>query len=271
MNRDRDILTKVLHLQTGPPVDIRAIAKELGINLWESRSLPENVVGKLTNDPKKAGSSGFSIVVRTQDSLARKRFTIAHEIGHFFLHLHLLVDGEIVDTADNSKVVRELYRSNLTNTMEARASDVAADILVPWKLLAPLINKRASELSALFQVSREVIEIRLATPIARRLKRGVLVSPALEAEFKELVEKWHRDTRHTSSIGKMIGHPAYRRIIGIGRNVLPLLFKELSEHPDHWLVALNAITREDPAPAGSTFSEAVGAWLAWGRERGYLN
>jgi hypothetical protein len=68
----------------------------------------------------------------------------------------------------------------------------------------------------------------------------------------------------------MTAHPSYRRIMGMGREALPLLLRELSERPDHWLVALNAITGEDPAPEGGTFTEAVHAWLAWGAEKGYL-
>lgn len=90
------------------------------------------------------------------------------------------------------------------------------------------------------------------------------------AEFRAHVEKWHKDTRHTSSLVKMTSHPSYLRIIGMGREVLPLLFRELRDHSDHWLVALNAITGEDPAPTGSTFNEAVEAWLAWAKERAYL-
>ncbi len=68
----------------------------------------------------------------------------------------------------------------------------------------------------------------------------------------------------------MVMHPSYLRIIGMGRDILPLLFKEVDERPDHWLVALNAITGQDPAPIGSTFDEAVAAWLGWGRKYGYL-
>jgi hypothetical protein len=68
----------------------------------------------------------------------------------------------------------------------------------------------------------------------------------------------------------MIAHPSYLRIIGMGPVILPFLFKELKERPDHWLVALNSITGKDPAPIGSTFDMAVEAWLRWGREHGYL-
>jgi hypothetical protein len=69
---------------------------------------------------------------------------------------------------------------------------------------------------------------------------------------------------------KMITHPSYRRIMGMGREILPLVFQELKERPDHWLIALNAITGEDPVPADSKFNDAVDAWLAWGAEKGYL-
>jgi hypothetical protein len=56
----------------------------------------------------------------------------------------------------------------------------------------------------------------------------------------------------------------------MGREGLPLLLEELSKQPDHWLVALNAITGIDPVPTGATFKEAVDAWLEWGRKKGYL-
>lgn len=93
---------------------------------------------------------------------------------------------------------------------------------------------------------------------------------SLELEFRELVDKWRKDTQHTSSIKRMVSHLAYKRIIEMGHDVLPLLFRELKVHRDHWLVALNAITGEDPVPEGANFTEAVDAWLTWGREKGYL-
>jgi type I restriction enzyme S subunit len=93
----------------------------------------------------------------------------------------------------------------------------------------------------------------------------------LGLEFRGLVDKWRKDTQHTSSLTKMIAHPSYKRIIEMVRAVLPLLFAELEARRDHWLFALNAITGKDPAPKDSTFAEAVDAWLTWGREKGYLS
>ena len=93
---------------------------------------------------------------------------------------------------------------------------------------------------------------------------------ALELKFRKLVDKWRKDTQHTSSVKKMIEHPSYKWIIGMGRDVLPLLLRELNAHRDHWLVAFNAITGEDPAPEDATFTEAVEAWLEWGKKKGLL-
>jgi hypothetical protein len=94
---------------------------------------------------------------------------------------------------------------------------------------------------------------------------------SLEDEFRRLVKEWRNATCHTSSLTKMVTNSSYLRIIGLGEKAIPLVLRELEARPDHWLVALHALTGEDPAPEGSTFTEAVHAWLEWGRERGYLS
>jgi hypothetical protein len=126
------------------------------------------------------------------------------------------------------------------------------------------------EKTAAAQGKRALPAIKNAHPASERsLGASLGPQPSLESEFQAQAEQWRRETLHTSSLTRMVMHPSYLRIIGMGRGVLPFLFKELSQRPDHWLVALNAITGEDPAPADSTFDEAVTAWLDWGRKHGY--
>lgn len=125
-------------------------------------------------------------------------------------------------------------------------------------------------------VARRAPRIKLARQFYRRLaewnslSNSLIVEDALERSFREQAGRWRTETRHWSSILKMIAHPAYLRIIGMGPAVLPLLLRELQNSSDHWLIALNAITGEDPASPDSTFAEAVEAWLSWGRNEGYL-
>lgn len=93
---------------------------------------------------------------------------------------------------------------------------------------------------------------------------------SVDDEFNFHAFQWRRETKHVSSLSKMVLHPSYLRIIGMGRPALPLLLRELEKNRGHWLVALNAIEGKDHAPPGSTFNQAVDAWISWGRQQGYL-
>jgi hypothetical protein len=71
---------------------------------------------------------------------------------------------------------------------------------------------------------------------------------------------------------KMVMHPKYQRIIGMGPAVLPLLFRELQKNPDHWFWALQAITDEDPTRPEDLgdVPKMAASWLKWAEEKGYL-
>ncbi len=105
---------------------------------------------------------------------------------------------------------------------------------------------------------------------AWKLLRAPRVDSGLEQTFRELAEEWYKDTRTAPSVSRMVMHPAYLRIIWMGRKAIPLLLRELERTRDHWLVALYAVTGEDPAPKEANFDEAVDAWLAWGRREGHI-
>jgi hypothetical protein len=138
--------------QSRPPVDVGGLARALGLNLWESSSLPNSVSGKLFRDATNGGPSGYSVVVRARDPFVRKRFTVAHEVAHYLLHRDLFKQ-ELVDDA--------LYRSGLSTKEEAEANRVAADILMPWHLLSPVSGQPFDQLASMFQVSEQAMRIRL--------------------------------------------------------------------------------------------------------------
>ena len=142
----------IRRLQPSAPVDITAIAKVLGLAVWEKSDLPSGIAGKLLRDDKHGGTGNFSIIVRAQDPFARKRFTVAHEIAHYLLHRNLFV-RELIDDA--------LYRSGLSTSVEAEANGLAADLLMPWHLLTPLADRPVPDLAALFGVSQQAMSIRL--------------------------------------------------------------------------------------------------------------
>ena len=85
--------------------------------------------------------------------------------------------------------------------------------------------------------------------------------------FEELALSWSSATAHLSSPAKLIEHPAYRQIIGLGPAVLPLILRDLAHTNRFWFPALNAITGENPIPddAAGDVERMTAAWIEWGR------
>ena len=109
-------------------------------------------------------------------------------------------------------------------------------------------------------------ERRIAEASEREIDEGLRVA------FEELALSWSSETAHLSSPMKVIAHPAYRQIIGLGPPVLPLLLRDLKETRRFWFPALNAITGENPVPADAAgdIRGMAEAWIEWGRERGLM-
>ncbi len=132
------------------PVDVRALAKKLGIRVSDE-DLGPDISGKIERDRE----NGFSISVNARHSETRRRFTLAHEIAHYVLHRNKIGDGIIDDG---------LYRSSRGDAIERQANNYAASILMP----APLVGekwrggmKTAGDLAREFNVSTAVAGIRI--------------------------------------------------------------------------------------------------------------
>lgn len=93
---------------------------------------------------------------------------------------------------------------------------------------------------------------------------------AIRHKFASLVDVWLNDTLLSSSIDEICTHPAYQQIIGFGKQAIPLILDEVGAGGNHWGWALSAITGEDPAEGLDSLERSSAAWLAWGRERGYV-
>lgn len=100
-------------------------------NNWSLRihtcDLSRLASGRSTDDPvygfifKKDKDKVVYIGLNQKDSLVRQRFTLAHELGHYVLHM---------DYGKNS--YQEIYtRSNESSTQEVEANYFAAELLMP--------------------------------------------------------------------------------------------------------------------------------------------
>src|ERR1017187_2120321 len=73
------------------PVDPVALANREGIKVHNAKFSDEGLSGMVA----KRGPNA-TILVNESDPPFRKRFTIAHELGHIFLHLRS--DGDFIDS-----------------------------------------------------------------------------------------------------------------------------------------------------------------------------
>ena len=96
---------------------------------------------------------------------------------------------------------------------------------------------------------------------------------SVEERFKKLVEQWREERPPSSFIEHHVMCPAYQQIIGMGREVIPLLLHELEQKPDWWIWALMAITGADPVDPQHerNLREMAKDWLEWGHKYGYYH
>lgn len=144
--------------QAAYPVQMVPIARDLGIAVYRRSDWPDNISGRIFKSEVSGGSSGYAVEVNANHHENRRRFTIAHEIAHFVLHPNLIGD-ELYDDG--------LYRSGLSNRVEAQANKFAQRILMPDHLIHEALTRygtNVDELARQFQVSPEAMRIRLGLP-----------------------------------------------------------------------------------------------------------
>ena len=139
------------------PIKLSNVAKHLNLRVL-SATLPDGISGEIRPDPSIANH--YVIKVNRKDSARRQRFTVAHEIAHFLAHRDAIGDGIADDV---------LYRSTLSDSREAQANRIAADILMPEKLIQAWIDRcesfdvedKLDFLANKFNVSKSAMKIRL--------------------------------------------------------------------------------------------------------------
>ena len=96
---------------------------------------------------------------------------------------------------------------------------------------------------------------------------------SLEQRFRTLTDQWLRATGAYSFASQKAMHPAYLQIIAMGKPVIPLILKELSQNGGHWYIALESlndgaspVSRED----SGNIRRMKQTWLDWGRSVCYV-
>lgn len=138
----------------GFPVDPVTISRMLGVQVLETE-LPGDVSGALI---KEAGKDP-TIVIHYLDSNNRKRFSCAHELGHYISRIesnNIEPQYEYIDFRDSNS-------SNGNNPDEVFANGFAACLLMPENIVKQLCGSGKShfEMALVFGVSNEAMKYRL--------------------------------------------------------------------------------------------------------------
>jgi predicted transcriptional regulator len=130
------------------PVSLRDVVSALNLEVVQTTGEPFLSEGAL-----QPMGDGHAIVVRGASNERRRRFTIAHEIGHFVLH-----PGRLAP--ERGGLVNQAWKQQ-----EREADQFAAELLMP----EPLVREAVVELGAdpgrladRFDVSRKAMQVRLS-------------------------------------------------------------------------------------------------------------
>jgi IrrE N-terminal-like domain len=146
----------VRNRQSTAPVNVIALAHDLGLRVYQTSELSTDISGMIVKDKKRGGESGFAIYVNASHAPVRRRFTIAHEIAHYILHENLIGEGIAEDYL--------LRAGGLSNAVERQANALAADILMPWPLIKESQESGIETIDGLamhLNVSRDAMSYRL--------------------------------------------------------------------------------------------------------------
>ncbi|GBE16454.1 hypothetical protein BMS3Abin15_00271 [bacterium BMS3Abin15] len=159
----RKILQK--HPSLKGVVPIEKIAQDHGIEI-RYLSLSKQVSGAMK---RKSKSGNPIIIVNKEDTDERRRFTIAHELGHFLLHS---LSSQHIDK--QGIYFRDVDSSAGENIMEIQANQFAAELLMPINSLkkdffenSKLIEgddptKLIKKLAEKYKVSKQSMSIRIS-------------------------------------------------------------------------------------------------------------
>lgn len=137
----RELLTQLRLRRVGQLIDF---TQRIGLRIREVDS--EDFEGALLVHPSKL--KGIIAVKRNIREQGRKRFTICHEIGHFILPGHGTKD--CICKADEV----ESWRRSLPE-QELAANRFAGELLLPYKEVAPLVQRKTATISLAKDISKE--------------------------------------------------------------------------------------------------------------------
>lgn len=132
------------------PLDVTALAREVGAEVFVAE-LGENVYGMI-----EGSASGATIYVDRESPLNRRRFTIAHELGHMVSYKDEAGLDTFVDVRDED---------GRGNAAEIYANEFAGELLMPATSMREYIDQGFDN----FDIARELAVSAAAVSYRRQI------------------------------------------------------------------------------------------------------
>jgi Zn-dependent peptidase ImmA (M78 family) len=153
----REAARKLLHncRIIDPPVDLQAVSRHLGLEYEEVDYFPDDVDALII----KLSGRTIAVVNKNFPEYVR-RFSLAHELCHHYLHQDRTVLEDRI-TIDSPPKVGDVAVEH--DPFEAEAEIFAGELLVPLPMLKKLFRPgfTAAEVARIFAVSESVASIAL--------------------------------------------------------------------------------------------------------------
>lgn len=149
-----DPLKVIQHHWNSTPVPIDQIIQEIGLPL-RFDPMADHISGYIERQ-----NSSYRIVVNANHASTRRRFTAAHELGHYIYHRDLLGEG-VGDNRAYRAEGTDRPNVNIRPIHERQANSFAANVLMPRHRLTNVEHESTAGLASRFGVSQEAMRIRL--------------------------------------------------------------------------------------------------------------
>ena len=111
---------------TTPISDMEEVVSRLGGLLREEEGIGLYSDGRIQKVIDEDSDIDFVITVPMNQSINRKNFTVAHELGHLFLHMGYMTNQELWQKANN-----KVFNRSGNSESEIQANEFAAAFLMP--------------------------------------------------------------------------------------------------------------------------------------------
>ena len=114
-----------------PIQNIDEVVKKIGGRVEESLDIDNMFDGSIRKQ-----DDGFIIYISPFQSTERRKFTIAHELGHLFLHMGYRINSDLW----NKQMDATYYRAG-DSLLEYQANEFAAALLMPKKIYKVIMDQ----------------------------------------------------------------------------------------------------------------------------------